>query len=123
LSDKYRRIDINVGVKYGSDVKKVKELLLKCANHNIKIINEPEPIVLFQNFGNSSLDFTLRCWAENIDNWFYSQSELRFAINKVFEENNITIPFPQTDLNFKNKLLIDKSDSGAFNKKENPTTK
>lgn len=101
LSDKNRRIDINVGVKYGSDVKKVKELLLKCANDNTRIIKEPEPIVIFQNFGNSSLDFTLRCWAENIDNWFYSQSELRFAINQIFEENDITIPFPQSDVYIK----------------------
>ena len=60
-----------------------------------------KPIVLFQNFGNSSLDFTLRCWAENIDNWYLSQSELRFAINQIFEENDITIPFPQSDVYIK----------------------
>lgn len=101
LSDKNRRIDVNVGVKYGSDVKKVEELLLKCANDNKKILEEPAPIVLFQNFGNSSLDFTLRCWAENIDNWYLSQSELRFAINQIFEENDITIPFPQSDVYIK----------------------
>jgi len=101
LSDKNRRIDVNVGVKYGSDVKKVEELLLECANNNKKILEEPAPIVLFQNFGNSSLDFTLRCWAENIDNWYLSQSELRFSINKIFDENDITIPFPQSDVYIK----------------------
>jgi len=117
LSDKNRRIDVSVGVKYGSDVKKVEKLLLKCANDNKKILEEPSPIVLFQNFGNSSLDFTLRCWAENIDNWYLSQSELRFAINQIFEENDITIPFPQSDVYIKEFAKHEKHEK---HEKQNP---
>lgn len=101
LSDKHHRIDINVGVKYGSDVEKVKILLLKCASENSGVLKKPNPTVLFQNFGNSSLDFLLRCWSGDIDNWLTTESELRFAINKIFNENNIEIPFPQTDIYIK----------------------
>ncbi len=123
FSDRFRRMDIAVGVEYGSKVEKVKELLLLAGKDIEGVLDRPAPIVLFQNFGDSSLDFILRCWTKDFDNWLAIESELRFEINKLFEENNIVIPFPQTDINFKNNLLIDKSDSIDLDKKENPTVK
>ncbi len=110
FSDHFRRIDIAVGVEYGSDVNKVKELLLEASKSIKSVLERPEPIVLFHDFGNSSLDFILRCWTKDFDNWLFIESELRFIINTLFEENNITIPFPQTDINFKNNLQIDEKD-------------
>jgi len=110
FSDRFRRMDIQVGVEYGSNVEKVKELLLQAGKDIDGVLDRPSPIVLFNNFGNSSLDFTLRSWTKDFDNWLAIESALRFEINKLFEENDIVIPFPQTDINFKNNLLIDKSD-------------
>ena len=101
-------MDVAVGVEYGSDVEKVKELLLVAGKEIDGVLDRPTPIVLFNNFGDSSLDFILRSWTKDFDNWLIIESGLRFAINRIFEENNIVIPFPQTDLNFKNNLQIDK---------------
>ncbi len=108
FSDRFRRMDVAVGVEYGSDVEKVKELLLDACKEIDGVLTRPAPIVLFNNFGDSSLDFVLRSWTKDFDNWLTIESELRFAINKLFDENNIVIPFPQTDINFKNNLQIDK---------------
>ena len=109
FSDRFRRMDIAVGVEYGSDIEKVKELLLLAGKDIDGVLDRPAAIVLFNNFGDSSLDFVLRSWTKDFDNWLVIESALRFEINKLFEENNIVIPFPQTDLNFKNDLLVDKS--------------
>lgn len=108
FSDRFRRMDIAVGVEYGSDVEKVKKLLLLAGKDIDGVLDRPAPMVLFQNFGDSSLDFILRGWTKDFDNWLAIESNLRFEINRLFEENDIVIPFPQTDLNFKNNLLIDK---------------
>ena len=110
FSDKMRRIEIRVGLEYGCDVNIVKELLLKCAKSDDRVLSNPEPLVIFRDFGESSLDFELRCWTKDFDLWFTISSELRFAINKIFAENNITIPFPQRDIYIKSpddKKLID----------------
>ena len=109
FSDRFRRMDIAVGVEYGSDVEKVKELLLIAGGEIDGVLDRPTPLVLFNNFGDSSLDFILRCWTKDFDNWLVIESGLRFEINKLFEDNNIVIPFPQTDINFKNDLLVDNS--------------
>ncbi len=108
FSDRFRRIDVAIGVEYGSDVEKVKELLLLAGKDINGVLDRPAPIVLFQNFGDSSLDFILRCWTKDFDNWLTIESDLRFEINKLFEENSIVIPFPQTDINFNNHLLVNK---------------
>jgi len=101
LSDHFRRMDVVVGVEYGSNVELVRELLLEATKDIEDVLTRPAPIVLFNDFGNSSLDFILRCWTRNYDNWLLIESELRFKINSLFEENNITIPFPQTDVHIK----------------------
>ena len=111
FSDRFRRMDVAVGVEYGSDIEKVKELLLLAGKDIEGVLDRPAAIVLFQNFGDSSLDFILRSWTKDFDNWLTIESQLRFEINKLFEENNIVIPFPQADINFKNNLLINKRDN------------
>ncbi|NOX67343.1 MAG: mechanosensitive ion channel [Chlorobi bacterium] len=121
FSDKMRRIEIKVGVEYGCDVNQIKELLLSCAKANDRILSNPEPVVIFRDFGESSLDFELRSWTSNFDLWFTISSELRFAINKIFEENNITIPFPQRDIYIKTPKAadpIEESKSEEQKKKE-----
>ncbi|WP_193369599.1 mechanosensitive ion channel family protein [Pelagibius marinus] len=98
--DTYGRIEISVGVAYGSDVEKVREVLLNCASHHEKVLTSPEPQVLFMNFGNSSLDFELRCFTNEVSYRLIISSDLRFAIDKAFREAGIEIPFPQHVIHF-----------------------
>ncbi len=101
LSDKRRRIELAVGVQYGSNVELVTKLLLDCATSDDRILLDPEPAVIFKEFGDSSLNFELRCWTGNFDQWFAISSEMHYAVNKAFKENDITIPFPQRDIHIK----------------------
>jgi len=98
MTDQLRRIEIIVGVMYGSDVDKVMEILLKCATENQKILTRPAAYVLFQDFAESYLEFELRCWTSNYTDWIEIRSDLRVAINNSFEKEGIVIPFPQRDL-------------------------
>lgn len=92
------RESLNVGVAYGSDVELVKKILLDVANKHDKILKNPEPVVLFTDFADSSLNFTLVFSLNNSFEARFVQSDLRFAIDRAFKENNITIPFPQRDI-------------------------
>lgn len=105
LYDNAGRIRIPVGVAYGSDTGKVKSVLETVgAAHDQVITNvaKLEPKVLFMSFGESSLDFELRCHIRNIDARFQVTSDLNFAIDKAFREANIEIAFPQRDIHIKN---------------------
>jgi small-conductance mechanosensitive channel len=98
MTDQLRRIEIKVGVMYGSDVSKVMEILLNCAKENQKILPRPAPYVLFNDFAESYLEFELRCWTSNYTEWLEIRSDLRVTINNLFEKEGIVIPFPQRDL-------------------------
>ena len=114
--DSFGRIDLPVGVAYGTDTAKVEQLLLDVAKENPKVASWPEPFVLFHNFGNSSLDFELRCYCPNVFDTFRAGSELRFGIDRVFRREGIEIPFPQHDVHLKDidrleQLLAPKRDN------------
>ena len=94
-SDRRGRVEVPVGVAYGSDVEKVREILLACADEHDRVLKDPPPWVLFMNFGNSSLDFELRCFTNDVMRRMGCASDLRFAIDKRFREEGIEIPFPQ----------------------------
>ena len=91
----WARYSVKVGVAYGSDVDKVKKILLECAASHPKVVKKPAPYVLFQDFGSSSLDFELRYYVSDLWGGWTSPSEVRFIINKRFEEEGIEIPFTQ----------------------------
>ena len=93
--DNWTRLSVSVGVAYGSDVEKVRSILLECAANHPKVLKKPAPYVIFTDFGSSSLDFELRCYSSNIWEGWVVPSDLRFAINKRFIEEGIEIPFPQ----------------------------
>ena len=97
------RENIEVGVAYGSDVNKVKELLIQAANSHPSILSVPPPLVLFTNFGDSSLNFKLVFTLNDSFQGAIPKSDLRFEIDKLFRENNITIPFPQRDVHIVQK--------------------
>ncbi|WGD33916.1 mechanosensitive ion channel domain-containing protein [Olleya sp. YS] len=96
------RETVDVGVAYGSDVNLVKELLLKAAKSSKFVFKQPEPTVIFTDFGDSSLNFRVAFTIEDSFNARIPKSEIRFAIDKLFRENNVTIPFPQRDINIIN---------------------
>ena len=101
LYDTRGRIRIPVGVAYGSDTTLVKELLLRIAQEHPKVINDgsaTEPKVLFMSFGDSSLNFELRAFIQNIDEKLQTTSDINFAIDAAFREHGVEIPFPQRDL-------------------------
>lgn len=101
FSGKRIRLHIQVGVAYGSDLSKVKALLLEAASNNSEVLTEPKPDVIFSAFGTSSLDFDLRIWTNQLWQEKRLRSEIRFKIDSLFRNNNITIPFPQQDIYIK----------------------
>lgn len=100
--DTKARFKVMVGVAYGSDTALVKKILLEVADKNSAIVRRPAPSVRFVNFGDSSLDFQLLFWCRDLSRIEDIKSDLRFAIDARFREENITIPFPQRDVWFKN---------------------
>lgn len=97
------RENLTVGVAYGSDINKVKELLLQVANNHESTIKDPPPLVLFTNFGDSSLDFKLIFTLNDSFQGSIPKSDMRFEIDRLFKEHNITIPFPQRDVHIVQK--------------------
>lgn len=95
------RRDVLVGVAYGSNVQLVKKLLLEAATEHPAVMSSPEPVVLFSDFGASSLDFTLRFWVRHVDFGLSSCSEIRESIDVKFRENGVEIPFPQMDVHMR----------------------
>lgn len=94
-SDNSSRMSINVGVAYGSDTRRVAEILLECAENHKRVLKKPAPSVIFKDFGPSSLDFELRCYTSDIWSGWIIPSDLRFEIDRRFREEGIEIPFPQ----------------------------
>ncbi len=92
------RESVTVGVAYGSDVELVKKLLTQAANEHKSVLKTPEPLVLFTNFGDSALEFKLIFTLNDSFIASIPQSEIRFKIDKLFREHNISIPFPQRDI-------------------------
>ncbi len=100
------RVKVPMGVAYGTDTEKVKEILLDIANNHPSVLKDsphaPNPRVLFLAFGDSSLNFELRCHIEDINERRSVLSDMNFAIDKAFREHGIQIPFPQRDLHIRN---------------------
>lgn len=95
---KTTRFHVNVGVAYGSDTQLVKEILMSCAASNSFVKKQPQPSVLFDDFGDSSLNFSIYFFSDQLFQIEKIKSEIRFEIDKQFRSNKITIPFPQRDL-------------------------
>jgi|GEM_PF-311901 len=103
LEDPKTRIHVEVGVAYGTDPRKVEEILIQVAKNHTIVLDYPPPRVWFNDFGNSSLDFVLLAWVRDpaTTGLRAFRSELRFAITDAFTANGIEIPFPQRDLHIR----------------------
>ncbi len=102
------RVDVPIGVGYGSDIETVIQTMLDVANqHPAVILDDPalsKPYVLFRAFGDSSLNFELRVHVRDITQIMHVISDLNVAINAEFRKKGIEIPFPQRDINFRGPL-------------------
>jgi small-conductance mechanosensitive channel len=92
------RITVKVGVAYGSDPERVRELLLQCADEHTQVLKFPAPSGLLMNFGDSSLDFELRCHIGDVNRIAAVRSDLNFAVLRKFREAGIEIPYPRRDV-------------------------
>lgn len=91
-------IQLDVSVAYGTDVQQVKEILLEAARAEDEVVKKSETAVLFNDFAESSLKFTVYFWIEKPFLQNLVSSNIRFRINEAFRANGITIPFPQRDV-------------------------
>ena len=92
------RESVSVGVAYGSDVQLVKKLLLEATENINGVLTKPAPLVLFNDFGDSSLNFKLVFTVKDSFTMVELASNLRFEIDRLFREHKVTIPFPQRDV-------------------------
>lgn len=97
------RFKVDVGVAYGSDLPLVEKVLKEAAQEHPLVIAKEKVDVWFIGFNNSSLDFQVLFFSENVFRIEKVKSDIRKIIDRKFRENNITIPFPQLDLHVKNK--------------------
>lgn len=95
---KTTRESVAVGVAYGSDTRLVERLLLEALTNQKGVLKSPKPFVLFEDFGDSSLNFRVCFFVNNSFIDPYVKSDIRFTIDTLFRKNNITIPFPQRDV-------------------------
>ncbi|MGD8607869.1 MAG: mechanosensitive ion channel [Myxococcales bacterium] len=101
LSDSVLRVEIPVGIAYGSDTNRAIEVLNEVARESWRVLNDPPPQVLFLGFGDSSLSFELRVYIRSVNNLLPVQHEMHMNIDKAFRDAGIEIAFPQRDLHLR----------------------
>ncbi len=101
LSEARRRVDLPVGVAYGTDPKLVKQLLEQPAVQHPDVLTSPEPAVVFKEFGESALNFELQFWVMQESNVTKVKSEVALEVMRLLAEAGIEIPFPQRDLHLR----------------------
>ncbi len=101
------RTRLPVGVAYGSDIEKVRDLLLGVASRDPDILKDPAPEVLFVGYGDSSINLELAVWSSMaVEKPLRFKSRIYYAMHKVLEANHIEIPFPQRDLHLRSGTLV-----------------
>jgi potassium efflux system protein len=104
LTNTVNRITITVGVAYGCDTEKAKNLLLEIANNHPEVMDDPAPFAAFDQFGDSSLNIVLRCYLPNLDKRLATIHEIHTQIHERFNMEGIEIPFPQRDLHIRSVI-------------------
>jgi small-conductance mechanosensitive channel len=100
------RLEMGVGVSYGSDLDLVLKALREVADEHPDILKQPEPTVLLASFGDSSWNMLLRAWLGSPTRYYVTRSEINCAIVRKFKKYNIEIPFPQRDLHVRSPLPL-----------------
>lgn len=99
-----RRVDMVIGVSYGDDLKKAKEVIEGVLRAESRILADPAPVVAVSALADSSVNFVVRPWVNVADYW-PTYFDLTARIKVALDENGITIPFPQHDVHLKNGNL------------------
>jgi small-conductance mechanosensitive channel len=103
LNNTRRRIDVRVGVAYGTDPQTLLDLLLSAARGNREVLAYPAPVALFLGFGESSLDFELRAWTDGFDLWVQTRSAMALDVHRMLGDAGIEVAFPQRVVHVKAK--------------------
>jgi len=92
-----RRVDMTFGIGYGDDIKKAKEVLTRLVKEDSRIISDPAPLIAVSSLGDSSVNFAVKVWCDNAEYWnvYFDMQE---KVKITFDQENISIPFPQTDV-------------------------
>lgn len=98
-----RRLDITVGVDYGTDIEKVKEAVEEIIKVSEYMMNEPKPVIALTNLGDSSIDFDIKVWTKTSE-YFTARYELYEAINNEFTKKGIEFPYPHMDVMIKKEI-------------------
>jgi small-conductance mechanosensitive channel len=98
LSDRLRRIDLPVGLNYGCDPRKAIELLEAVARRQPNVLQHPAPRCLLIGYGDSSINFQLRAWTDQFDDWQLISSDLASAVYDAVIEAGLQFPFPQREV-------------------------
>jgi len=109
LSDKHLRMKVRVGVAYGSSTRDVAEIIAHTVDEHGKVLKEPKPNVIFEDFGDSALIFTVYFWIEVTSDVDYRivKSDIRHMLDKRFRDAGITIAFPQRDVHIDSSRPIE----------------
>jgi small-conductance mechanosensitive channel len=99
------RLQVPVGVAYGSDTTAVREALIAACEGRRSVLRDPPPQVFFSGFGDSSLNFTLLVWTSEPRRQYEIKSDLNFRIEALLRQRGITVPFPQRDLHLSGESL------------------
>lgn len=95
-----RRANIIINISYDSNLKKAKEIIFEIIHNHPAILKEPEPVILVDSLGDSSVNIAVRPWSK-LEDFFTMRSDILEQIKQQFEENKITIPFPQSEIHIK----------------------
>jgi small-conductance mechanosensitive channel len=106
FSDPKIRLDIEVGVSYGSDLETVLKAIKEVADEHPNVLADPEADVLLTGFGDSSWNMMLRAWLGSTERYYQIRSEINCAIVRKFRQYGIEIPFPQRDLHLRSPLPL-----------------
>lgn len=101
LSDKVNRVMINVGVAYGSDTDLACQLLLQAASDHSMVLKDPAPAAVFEGFGDSTLNLSLRAFLPSLEHRLQVIHELHTAVDRSFRKAGLEIAFPQRDLHIR----------------------
>jgi len=107
LSDQTTRILIRIGVAYGSDVQRGMLIMEEAARNHTRVLAEPPPFVVFEEFGDNALQLSLRCYIDNLDYRLRTVTDLNLAINQAMTEAGIEIAFPQRDVHLDTRRPLD----------------
>lgn len=114
FSNHRARVEVAIGVSYDSDLEKVKQILIAAAKANPRCSKVTEPACYLRNFGDSSVDFLLHFWVDDVENGRWTpQSEVMMDIWNRFHAEGISIPFPQRDLHIRSGMNFPPSEGNS----------